>query len=119
LNDVLGHQAGDEALRRIAPILSAIARRPDDLARYGGEEFALILAGIDAAAAADLAHSVLQSLVAAQIPNPEGIDSMVTANVWIASTRTTRCDPSTLLAQADAALYQAKAAGRNQFAVHI
>nr|WP_246504805.1 GGDEF domain-containing protein [Microvirga antarctica] len=120
LNDVLGHQAGDDALRRIGPLLSAIARRPDDLAaRYGGEEFALILAGIEAAAAADLADTVLKSIVAAGITNPEGIEGVVTASVGIASTRAARCEPATLLAQADAALYRAKAAGRNQAAVYF
>ena len=57
-NDSLGHQAGDECLRRIAAAMSRAARSTDVCARYGGEEFALLLPGADAATAQAVAARV-------------------------------------------------------------
>ncbi|QFU16943.1 sensor domain-containing diguanylate cyclase [Microvirga thermotolerans] len=119
LNDTLGHQAGDEALRRFGTILGAAARRPDDVAaRYGGEEFALILPDTDAAGAVEVAGMVRQALVSAAIPHPDGIGGLVTASIGIATASPDALpDPDTLLSQADAALYRAKHSGRDCYCV--
>ena len=66
LNDVAGHQAGDNVLRQFAGILAQAARRPDDVAaRYGGEEFALILPSTDQAGALEVAQRVRENLAKA------------------------------------------------------
>ncbi|MET0744139.1 MAG: diguanylate cyclase [Microvirga sp.] len=118
LNDTLGHGAGDDVLRRFGGILAAAARRPDDTAaRYGGEEFALILPDTDADGAAEVARLVRDGLAAALIPHPGGIDDRVTVSIGIATAHTLDLpDPVALTARADAALYLAKRAGRDQYA---
>ncbi|WP_324617721.1 GGDEF domain-containing protein [Microvirga pudoricolor] len=120
LNDSLGHPAGDEVLRRFGAILAAAARRPDDVAaRYGGEEFALILPDTNAAGAAEVARHVSGMLAAAGIPHPRGLEGLVTVSIGIATALPDALpEPSALVAQADAALYGAKRAGRNRFAIH-
>lgn len=117
LNDTLGHQAGDDALRRFGTILGAASRRPDDVAaRYGGEEFALILPDTDAAGAVEVAGRVRQALVSAAISHPEGIGGLMTASIGIATAPPAALsDPDTLLSQADAALYRAKHSGRDRY----
>ena len=58
-NDTFGHQAGDEALRRVAQVIKAHLRRPADLAaRYGGEEFAVVLSDTDATGTRTLAEKI-------------------------------------------------------------
>lgn len=116
LNDRLGHQAGDEALRYFGRLLAQAARRPDDLAaRYGGEEFAVILPDTDGAGALEIAGQINASLASAQILHPSGIDGLVTASIGLASTGPEDLENGiALITQADAALYQAKRAGRNR-----
>jgi diguanylate cyclase (GGDEF)-like protein len=120
LNDTLGHGAGDDVLRQFGRILAAAARRPDDTAaRYGGEEFALILPDTDTDGAAEVARLVRDALLAAVIPHPGGIDERVTVSTGIATALTLDLpDRETLIARADAALYLAKRAGRDQYAIY-
>jgi len=120
LNDTLGHQAGDEALRRFGTILGAAARRPDDVAaRYGGEEFALILPDTDAAGAVEVAGMVRQALVSAAIPHPRGVGGVVTTSIGIATTSPDAVSsPETILSRADAALYRAKHSGRDRYCMN-
>jgi diguanylate cyclase (GGDEF)-like protein len=116
LNDMAGHQVGDEVLRRFAGVLAQAARRPDDVAaRYGGEEFALILPATDQAGALDVAQRVIGNLVAAKLPHPKGIDGLVTVSVGVATADPgAKLAPETLLWAADTGLYEAKKAGRNR-----
>lgn len=120
LNDCWGHQAGDEALRRCAPILTEAGSGSDDLAaRYGGEEFALILPDADGVQALETAGRVRSLLASARIPHPHGIDDLVTVSIGIATLGPESAgSPETLIAQADAALYQAKQQGRNRGIVY-
>ncbi|MEU4623472.1 diguanylate cyclase [Actinoplanes sp. NPDC023801] len=104
-NDTYGHTAGDELLQRAAAAFSAGLRDDDFLARWGGEEFVFVLPSTDAAQAV----SVLERMRAA-LPDAQ------TCSIGVA-TWDHRETPSDLLQRADAALYAAKAAGRDR--VHV
>lgn len=117
LNDSQGHQVGDDCLRQVARSLTESARRPTDLvARYGGEEFIVLLpgAGIDDVVA--IAERMRSQVEALALPHPEGGEgSIVTISAGCAATRPGPGQTArSLLEQADAALYQAKRAGRNR-----
>jgi diguanylate cyclase (GGDEF)-like protein/PAS domain S-box-containing protein len=115
-NDTYGHQAGDQALQRVAGVLTASARRGGDLsARYGGEEFAMILADTDLDAAEAVAETVRGGVSAQCIPH-ESSDTAghVTVSIGTATMASDASfDPAELIKLADTALYRAKAAGRN------
>jgi diguanylate cyclase (GGDEF)-like protein len=119
-NDHYGHQAGDEGLRLIGSVLVASMRGERDLvARYGGEEFAIILPGADAGNALETAWAVCQALEAQGLAHAGSPFGVLTASVGVAAlVPGDHRAPAILLAQADAALYAAKARGRNQVAVH-
>jgi diguanylate cyclase (GGDEF)-like protein len=119
-NDTLGHMAGDECLRLVARALAGtVGRSGDVVARYGGEEFVLLLPATDAAAAALLGEKARKAVEALAIPHGENQPSgTVTISVGIATGPSglgeREIDPVWLVETADAALYQAKAAGRNR-----
>ncbi len=111
-NDGYGHLAGDDALRMIAKSMQRFAGRDDAMvARYGGEEFALLLPNMPQQNALHIAER--QRLAVAKL----GLacnGKRLTLSSGVASVVPTRgCDPETLIAMADHALYQAKARGRN------
>lgn len=111
LNDLSGHAAGDEALRRVGEALRTCPRRESDLVcRYGGEEFALVAPGLDSADAHALAQRIRTVLASAHIAHP--VTGLVTASIGLA-TQSATIDIRTLIDAADAALYAAKRAGRN------
>jgi len=116
-NDALGHPAGDRCLKRVASVLRKRMRRPvDRVARYGGEEFAFILSFTDRAGAETVMSLLHEDLRAAAIPHPDSdCSSYVTLSIGVCSL-VPRSDISIeeALEAADAALYQAKANGRNQ-----
>jgi diguanylate cyclase (GGDEF)-like protein len=116
-NDLHGHQAGDDCLRRIAQALRVALDRPADvLVRYGGEEFACILPDTDAAGALAVAQRLEQCIRAQAIPHGDSIvEGHVTASVG-AATRPAGAEVSmaALLASADGQLYRAKAQGRGR-----
>jgi diguanylate cyclase (GGDEF)-like protein len=116
LNDRYGHPRGDECLRQIARTLSDKLRRPEDvIARYGGEEFAILLPGANSAGAFKVAGIVRDAVEELQFPNEDSpIWPFVTVSIGI-HTRIPRIgEPSVnMLVEADAALYLAKANGRN------
>ncbi|MBT0959839.1 diguanylate cyclase [Denitromonas iodatirespirans] len=119
-NDFYGHQGGDDCLREMAQLMAARAGRPDDLtARYGGEEFACLLPGTDAEGALTVGHSIIDALAERRLPHAASPTAgWITVSVGIASRVPDTADaPATLLAAADAALYQAKAGGRNRLCV--
>ncbi len=107
-NDSYGHQAGDEALRSFADILTRATRRMNLSARFGGEEFLAVLAGSDAEGAMVFADRVRTSLHARKLGN-EGL----TVSAGVATYHANMRSPDELLAAADHALYQAKREGRN------
>ena len=116
-NDNLGHQAGDECLRRVAAAMSRAARSTDVCARYGGEEFALLLPGADAAKAQVVAARVHAEVAREQLPHPASpVSTFVTVSLGVSSLTPPpgqNAESNTLVRQTDTALYEAKAAGRN------
>jgi diguanylate cyclase (GGDEF)-like protein len=121
-NDNLGHQAGDECLRRVAAAMSRAARSTDVCARYGGEEFALLLPGADAAKAQVVAARVHAEVAREQLPHPASpVSTFVTVSLGVSCIRPQPdqdIESHTLVRQTDAALYDAKAAGRNRTCVY-
>jgi diguanylate cyclase (GGDEF)-like protein len=115
-NDRLGHLAGDEALSALGACFRDIIRREGDLvARYGGEEFAVILPHTDADGAMRVAEILRRAVAALEIKHP-GIDGgRMTVSIGIATaTPMVEMTVADLIATADAALYDAKAKGRNR-----
>ena len=117
-NDTYGHQAGDDALQKIAAALAGSGRRGEGVYRYGGEEFLLVLPE-QGAEPAQLALERLRGVVEAlAIPNPGTEPGVLTMSVGISSfVPGSGWDAEQLLGFADAALYRAKAAGRNRVEV--
>jgi diguanylate cyclase (GGDEF)-like protein len=110
-NDHVGHLAGDRALRTIAGVTRAELRGHETAYRYGGEELLVLLPDADAAAALVVAERIRTAVAHAAIPHPAGVGPVLTVSVGVAAGRG---DASALLARADAALYDAKHAGRNR-----
>lgn len=119
-NDLYGHQAGDQTLRRVAQTLQTFVVRPlDVLARYGGEEFAVILYDVDRAQAGDIANRMRRAVSALAIEHRgshAGASVTISAGVaLIAPSRARRARGALQLA--DQALYEAKVQGRNRVEV--
>lgn len=110
LNDRLGHQRGDEALRTLAQLIGGHVRRPADLAaRYGGEEFSVVLPETTTAGAFTMAQNIREAVE--QLPS----ELPMTVSIGIATwTQGPYNELEQLLLAADKALYQAKASGRNR-----
>ena len=115
-NDTYGHPAGDRALINVATTLTTHLRQADRIYRYGGEEFLILLPQQDLHNAATALQRVRTQLrTAATDHSGAETGAQVTLSIGLAaSTPTHRPDQSTLLANADRALYHAKRAGRDQ-----
>ncbi len=111
-NDRFGHQAGDEALQKFGETLLSTTRRMNLSARFGGEEFLTILAGSEAEGAHIFAERVQEALLLEQ-PS----QGQLTVSAGVAAYHPSMGSPDELLAAADAALYRAKAEGRNRVRV--
>jgi diguanylate cyclase (GGDEF)-like protein len=117
VNDGLGHPAGDELLKKVASELSNILRPEDTVARFGGDEFVLIATEVhDVAAVTEIAERIVSRLSAPMII--EGQEIAVSASVGIAVYPVDGGSVEELLKNADAAMYHAKAGGRNQFSFY-
>ena len=116
LNDRIGHQAGDECLRRLGTLLKASVRSHADIAaRYGGEEFAFVLPDTTSKSAARFAEGLRAAVERLALPNPGSPLGIVTISIGCATlTRGVTVDPGALLKAADDALYGAKTSGRNR-----
>jgi two-component system cell cycle response regulator len=112
INDTYGHQAGDHVLSGVAREITATLRSEDVLARYGGEEFAIICREIEPEGARALGERLRKAIAGKRFEH-EGRHIPVTVSVGCA-VRGTVDDPHALVAAADAAMYDAKRAGRNQ-----
>ena len=113
INDTYGHLAGDAVLREAAQRMKAAARSYDSVGRYGGEEFLIVLPGCDIHDANAQAERVRKSIEAR--PFSTGRESIrVTCSIGLSCARD--CPPDVLVREADAALYEAKSAGRNRVA---
>ena len=112
VNDVHGHQAGDEILSEFETAFKSSLRETDTAYRYGGEEFCVLLRETDISAAMVVAERL--RLTIAQRFAGEGGSPMVTASLGVAGIPGDATDARALVAAADRALYAAKAAGRNR-----
>ncbi|WP_417226230.1 diguanylate cyclase domain-containing protein [Amphritea sp.] len=117
LNDLYGHQIGDECLMQIGQLLKEFVSRPGDIcARYGGEEFALIWSDTPLEQAERLSNELLSNIIALGIPN-EGspTENYLTASIGLAmSVPTEGSNERELIGLADSMLYRAKKSGRNK-----
>lgn len=118
INDSLGHSFGDAVLRSLVSRLKSAARKSDTVARLGGDEFVVLMDALNAPSSADVvAGRVLESM--REPVELLGHSLVVTVSIGIAIYPRDDTDISRLLAKADAAMYQAKAAGRDGFSVYM
>lgn len=110
-NDAFGHIAGDQVLTRVASVLRASTREVDCVARYGGEEFVLILPETKMQEAVEVVERIRTHLAQEELGQ-----GAITLSIGIAEFPTHGDSPESIIASADAAMYQAKHAGRNRVA---
>jgi diguanylate cyclase (GGDEF)-like protein len=116
-NDGYGHTAGDACLVQIAQAITDSFRRASDLVvRYGGEEFVVLLPDLEKNDAINMALLLQKNIEDLNIPHHYSpVNRYVTVSIGVTSTiADTNCSPHDLFLAADKALYQAKAAGKNQ-----
>jgi len=114
INDSLGHEAGDQLLRRVGDRLKQLLRGSDVVARFGGDEFVVLLQEIaDVKPIANVARKILSTI--AEPVDLMGHTHQVTASIGISFYPTDGSDGSTLLKHADAAMYVVKDQGKNGF----
>lgn len=116
VNDTLGHDQGDILLKEIARRISAIVRGTDTVARLAGDEFTIILPDLpDPGAAAPIIRSLLARIAAPLQLGEESVE--VSASIGLAMYPRDADSAESLLVRADQAMFAAKSAGRNQWAV--
>ena len=114
-NDLYGHAEGDGALRRFAgAVRSALLHADDVLARPGGEEFIVFLPGSTLEQAMKVGERVCQRVRDADIVHAASSEGRMTVSIGIATRQSGDDEVEQMLRRADAALYRAKAAGRNR-----
>ncbi len=114
VNDSLGHPIGDRLLQMVAERLKICVRVEDTVSRLGGDEFAIALANLEHGE--DIAEVAQKILTAAQQPfDIDGHSALVTTSIGIAIYPDDGNEPNVLIRNADAAMYQAKEAGRNTY----
>jgi len=115
VNDDLGHQVGDRLLKAVSERLSVTMRGSDSIGRLGGDEFVVLVDGSSMDVGPELVAERLLEVLRApfELPGPPGASLTLTASIGIATGA--RASATELLRDADIALYQAKAAGKNCF----
>lgn len=114
VNDTWGHPTGDRVVQSLAQALSETVRRTDLIGRLGGDEFVAVLPGTDSGGAFILAQRIREFVEqACAVPSDRGTPVPFTVSIGVASTGGPASTFETVLAQADAALYEAKNRGRN------
>jgi diguanylate cyclase (GGDEF)-like protein/PAS domain S-box-containing protein len=112
-NDDFGHSAGDPVLQEFGAVLRESVRSEDVICRYGGEEFVILLPGADENASRARAENIRLKLSALALVHQNRSLGTITISAGIAIAPVHAQDSAEVLAAADAALYRAKAAGRN------
>ncbi len=121
-NDHYGHLGGDEVLRQITRCLRCDLRRADSLYRYGGEELLLLMPETSEHGAVELCRRLVELVALQSIPHEQSPLGMVTLSCGVAglTPATAAASWEALVAEADAALYEAKSEGRNRVcAAHV
>lgn len=114
INDTLGHGVGDELLQQVAIRLAGCMRAEDTVGRLGGDEFAVILSDLHQEEnAALVAQKILDAL--AQPFQLERHEVFITTSIGITTSGPGDCDADTMISNADAAMYDAKNLGRNNY----
>jgi diguanylate cyclase (GGDEF)-like protein len=113
-NDTHGHQAGDEALRRVATALGSSVRASDVVCRYGGEEFLVFLPDCNVTEATAKAETIRAAVAGTSMSIGERVIPNVTISIGLAMFSAHGATRGQLIHAADAALYRAKGAGRNR-----
>jgi two-component system, cell cycle response regulator len=122
INDQFGHLAGDAVLREVAQRIDTEMRISDTGARFGGDEFAIVLAQADLAEGEKVGARVLHTVRNHPIAISKQVSETVTLSIGVAAahpgpgSRDYKVLAERLIAEADAALYRAKSAGRNRLA---
>jgi diguanylate cyclase (GGDEF)-like protein len=115
INDKYGHTIGDLVLRQLGIILRENTRAPDVVGRYGGEEFLLVLPNSPQQAAVEQASRLIKHIHEKDID--VGVKIRLTVSIGIAEYRYDQENWQKFLSRADMALYEAKNAGRDRWAV--
>lgn len=113
INDTYGHPVGDEVLRHLARLVKLELRPHDLLARFGGEEFVLVLDGVSLDTALNVAER-LRARIEHERVELEKLSVRYTASMGVACSDQHDYDLIRLISAGDAAMYQAKRAGRNR-----
>jgi diguanylate cyclase (GGDEF)-like protein len=117
INDTLGHAIGEVLLQEVGKRLSSCVREVDTVARIGGDEFAIVLVNLSQAVDAEqVATKILKSL--AKPVQAEEHELFITTSIGVSLYPEHDDNPDSLLKKADAAMYQAKAQGRNNFQIY-
>ncbi|MEJ7715768.1 MAG: diguanylate cyclase [Thermoleophilaceae bacterium] len=115
VNDTYGHLQGDRVLVEVGRVLREMSRDIDEPARYGGEELAVVLPQTDIDGAVRLAERVREAVADLRVARVDGDGHVaITASFGVASVPSSASDQESLVAAADAALYEAKRAGKNR-----
>lgn len=114
LNDLAGHDYGDDCLRQVAQSVAASLQRSTELAaRFGGEEFCVILPATEILEGRKVAEKIRANIDALQLNHPADDINNVTVSIGCSAMNVETDDPNALFKLADALLYQAKQKGRN------
>ena len=117
INDTLGHEVGDELLCKVAERIKHVIREGDVAARLGGDEFTVIIEGIEAISSAEVvARKILQAI--ATPFTLSGQEVRITPSIGIATFPAAGNDATTLMRNADRAMYRVKEQGRNNYQVY-
>ena len=114
VNDSYGHQSGDEVLRKIGSRLLSAVRNEDAVCRMGGDEFLVLMADTDAKIAARVAERIRSSITDTPVPTRDGTMSVSVSVGFTVRQPRDKSAVEALIEQADQALMQSKAAGRNR-----
>jgi diguanylate cyclase (GGDEF)-like protein len=114
INDIHGHQAGDEVLRQIGALLRRSLRVTDFVARFGGEEFTVLLPRTNAAGAARVAENLRSAFCTCPFAIPDGGVRLSVSIGGSCCSTFNLLEPRQIISSADDAMYQAKRNGKNQ-----
>jgi diguanylate cyclase (GGDEF)-like protein/PAS domain S-box-containing protein len=117
INDTLGHKAGDEVIARVARAVRDRLRETDTLARLGGDEFAVLLPEAGIEQARSVASSIIDALRTLAV-SAGGQQIRVTGSIGVTAFGNRQIDGESLLVEADLAMYDAKAEGRDTIALY-